>query len=102
MMTVVRFDGFEQMAFIVGTVLSPVLFRCAGYEGAFRWAAAAAGAVLTLTLCSTKIALATLSLVIVTKVLYTNTLTTTDTKQGEQKTVEKLSRWAVIGGERVT
>ena len=55
-----------------------------------------------LTLCSTKIALATLSLVIVTKVLYTNTLTTTDTKQGEQKTVEKLSRWAVIGGERVT
>ena len=33
----VRFDGFEQMAFIVGTALSPVLFRCAGYEGAFRW-----------------------------------------------------------------
>ena len=31
-----RFDGFEQMAFIVGTALSPVLFRCAGYEGAFR------------------------------------------------------------------
>ena len=55
-----------------------------------------------MTLCSTKIALATLSLVIVTKVLYTNTLTTTHTKQGEQKTVEKLSRWAVIGGERVT
>ena len=45
-----------------------------------------------MTLCSTKIALATLSLVIVTKVLYTNTLTTTDTKHGEQKTVEKLSR----------
>ena len=42
-----RFDGFEQMAFIVGTALSPVLFRCAGYEGAFRWAAAAAGPVLT-------------------------------------------------------
>ena len=36
MMTEVRFDGFEQMAFIVGTALSPVLFRCAGYEGAFR------------------------------------------------------------------
>ena len=45
-----------------------------------------------LTLCSTKIALATLSLVIVTKVLYTNTLATTHTKEGEQKTVEKLSR----------
>merc|ERR1719410_2705293 len=72
-----RFDGFEQMAFIVGTALSPVLFRCAGYEGAF----------------STKIALATLSLVIVTKVLYTNTLATTHTKEGEQKTVENLSRW---------
>ena len=42
-----RFDGFEQMAFIVGTALSPVLFRCAGYEGAFRWAAAATGPVLT-------------------------------------------------------
>ena len=39
---------------------------------------------------------------IVTKVLYTNTLATTHTKEGEQKTVEKLSRWAVIGGELVT
>merc|ERR1719340_207568 len=52
-----RFDGFEQMAFIVGTALSPVLFRCAGYEGAF----------------SIKIALAAVSLGIVSKVLWSNT-----------------------------
>ena len=30
-----RFDGFEQLAFIVGNSLSPVLFNCLGYEGAF-------------------------------------------------------------------
>ena len=31
-----RFDGFEQLAFIVGNSLSPVLFTYLGYEGAFR------------------------------------------------------------------
>ena len=30
-----RFDGFEQLAFIVGNSLSPVLFNCLGYEGTF-------------------------------------------------------------------
>ena len=30
-----RFDGFEQLAFIVGNSLSPVLFTYLGYEGAF-------------------------------------------------------------------
>ena len=30
-----RFDGFEQLAFIVGNSLSPVLFNYLGYEGAF-------------------------------------------------------------------
>ena len=30
-----RFDGFEQVAFIVGNALSPLLFHLVGYEGAF-------------------------------------------------------------------
>ena len=30
-----RFDGFEQIAFIVGNSLSPFLFNYLGYEGAF-------------------------------------------------------------------
>ena len=30
-----RFDGFEQTAYIVGTALSPLIFKAAGYEAAF-------------------------------------------------------------------
>ena len=30
-----RFDGFEQLAFIVGNSVSPILFNYFGYEGAF-------------------------------------------------------------------
>ena len=30
-----RFDGFEQLAFIVGNSLSPLLFNYLGYEGTF-------------------------------------------------------------------
>ena len=30
-----RFDGFEQLAFILGNSLSPLLFNFLGYEGAF-------------------------------------------------------------------
>ena len=30
-----RFDGFEQVAFIVGNALSPLLFHLVGYQGAF-------------------------------------------------------------------
>lgn len=30
-----RFDGFEQVAFIVGNALSPMLFHLVGYQGAF-------------------------------------------------------------------
>ena len=32
-----RFDGFEQTAFIIGTALSPVIFKLGGFEAAFRW-----------------------------------------------------------------
>ena len=30
-----RFDGFEQTAYIVGTALSPIIFKAGGYETAF-------------------------------------------------------------------
>ena len=30
-----RFDGFEQTAYIIGTALSPLIFKAAGYEAAF-------------------------------------------------------------------
>ena len=32
-----RFDGFEQTAFIIGTALSPIIFKLGGFEAAFRW-----------------------------------------------------------------
>merc|ERR1712038_7065 len=70
-----RFDGFEQMAFIVGTALSPVLFRCAGYEGAF----------------SIKIALAAVSLGIVSKVLWSNTYKGEELQVAEKG--QELSKW---------
>ena len=30
-----RFDGFEQVAYVVGNALSPILYHSVGYEGAF-------------------------------------------------------------------
>merc|ERR1719150_2537171 len=69
------YDGFEQMAFIVGTALSPVLFRCAGYEGAF----------------SIKIALAAVSLGIVSKVLWSNTYKGEELQVAEKG--QELSKW---------
>ena len=30
-----RFEGFEQVAYVVGNALSPILFHTIGYEGAF-------------------------------------------------------------------
>ena len=34
---IARFGGAEQLAFILGNALSPVLFNAGGYELAFRW-----------------------------------------------------------------
>ena len=34
---IARFGGAEQLAFILGNALSPVLFTAGGYELAFRW-----------------------------------------------------------------
>ncbi len=32
-----RFDGFEQVAYVVGHALSPILYHSVGYEGAFMY-----------------------------------------------------------------
>ena len=48
-----RFDGFEQIAYVIGNALSPMIFKLGGYEAAF----------------ASKVILATLSLAITMKVL---------------------------------